>query len=207
MCIIFQIANIKNRFMVIRLFTLILATQFFAGCSTTFKPSKVDAAGVFSTGSKISADGIKINKPFLEKYKALVYIATYDADGAKFNDFLFESFKNMGVFTEVMRKSDLEHLIIKRNLTDKITNVHDLLALHELERQIGPFLIVQPHVQFMGHFTFSAQLKVIDAESGETVLLLENTAFIWTGLDEPLFYPLFNGFLEWSKGEPILTEH
>ena len=37
------------------------------------------------------------------------------------------------------------------------------------------------------------------------MFLVEQTAFNWAGLDDPLFFPLFNAFLEWTKGEKIRT--
>ena len=191
--------------MISRLCTLFVAAMFLAGCSTTFKPRIVDATGLFPTGTKISADGIKIIKPFSEKYKALAYIMTDDSKTKKYNDFFVQSFKNMDVFTNVLQKSEMESLVIKRKLTEKVTNVSDLIGLNQLQKQIGPFLIVEPYVEWKGGYDYFAQLKAIDAETGETVLLLEKSGFNWDGLDDPLFFPLFNGFLQWSKGESIST--
>lgn len=184
---------------------LLVAVLFFAGCSTTLKPHTVDATGRFPTGTKISEGGIKIIKPFSEKYKALAYIKTDNSKAKQYNDFFVESFRNMRVFAKVLQKPDLESLVIERKLTDRVTNISDLIGLNQLQKQIGPFLIVEPYVEWKGSYNYYAQLKAIDPESGETVLLLEQTAFNWAGLDDPLLFPLLNGFLQWSKGEPIST--
>lgn len=193
--------------------SLLLTAFFLTGCSTSLQPRTLDASGFFPTKSKLSANDVKINKPFLAKYKALAYVITGypvsavmltgQPESPKYNDFYIKSFENMGVFTNVLDVPGLERLVIQRNLTSQVPNVADLLTLNALEKHIGPFLIVMPAIQFRGHFAFYARFKVIDAETGETVLLIENTATNWTGLDDPLFFPLFNAFLQWTRGELI----
>ena len=85
----------------------------------------------------------------------------------------------MNVFTTVNAKSDFEKMIIERQLTDTVSNVSDLIGLHNLAKQIGPFLVVEPYVEWKGGYNFVASLKAIDPGTGETVLHLEQKAFNW----------------------------
>ncbi len=186
------------------LYGLLAFTLVATSCSTTLKPRTLDSTGRFPTETKISAEGLKVVTPFLDKYKALAYIKT-DAKGKQYNDFFVESFKSMGTFTKVVQKEDLESLVVEKKLMDKVTNISDLIGLNQLQKQIGPFLVIEPYAEFKGRFQFFAHLKAIDPESGQTVLLLEQTAVNWSGLDDPLFFPLLNAFLQWSKGESIST--
>jgi hypothetical protein len=188
--------------MKLRLCGLLMAVMFVAGCSTTLEPRKVNADGRFPTGTKLSAEGVKIVKPFSENYKALAYIKT-DSREKGSNDFFIKSFQNMGVFTQVVLQSDLERLVIERKLTDKIATISDLISLNRLEKEIGPFLIVETYIAWKSPHIYFAQLKAIDPESGATVLLLEQEAADLAGLDDPLFFPLLNGFLDWTKGELV----
>ena len=192
--------------MKLRLCGLLALAALLAGCSTTFKSRPLDATGKFTTSTKLDAGGVKTVKPFQEKYKTMLYVKPDEARTTRFNNFWFESFKNMGVFTNVAQKSDFESMVIERKLTDKVTSVSDLIGLHQLQQQIGPFLVVEPNVEWKGGYDYFASLKATDPESGETVLYLEQNAFNWAGLDDPLFFPLLNAFLEWTKGEPISTE-
>ena len=194
-----------NTSMKLSLCGLLTMVMFLTGCSTTLKPRPLDATGKFATPTRISAGGIKTVKPFQEKYKTLVYVKFDGSVSTKFNDFWVESFKNMGVFAKVARKSDLESLVIERKLTDKVTGVSDLIGLHQLQQQIGLFLIVEPDAEWKEGYDYIASLKAVDPETGETVLYLEQNAFNWSGLDDPLFFPLLNAFLQWSKGESIST--
>lgn len=185
------------------LFMLALAVS---GCSTTLKPRTLDpTTGQFATDTKLSADSVKTQKPFVEKYKVLAYVKTDDSKAKEYNAFFVESISNMGTFNKVVTKQDLEALVLQRKLTDKVSNISDLIGLNQLAKQIGSFLVVEPYVEWKGGYNFFAHLRAIDAESGETVLLLEQNAFNWAGLDDPLFFPLMNGFLQWTQGKPIAT--
>ena len=176
------------------------------GCSTTLKPRSLDSStGQFPTSTKLSADAVKVNKPFAEKHKALAYVKTDESKAKQYNDFFVESLRNMGTFGKVLTKQELEALVLERKLTDRVSNISDLIGLNQLGKQMGPFLVVEPYVEWKGGYNFFAHLKAIDPDSGETVLLLEQNAFNWSGLDDPLFFPLMNGFLEWTQGKPIST--
>lgn len=182
-----------------------LAALMLTGCNATFQARPTDANGLFPTSSLIDADGIKIQKPFSPQYKSLVYVKTDDSKTVEYNDFFIQSIKNLGVFDRVIGKSDIESIVIQKNLSDKVGNVSDLVGLNRLAKEIGPFLIVTPYVEWKGGYNFLGQITAIDAETGETVLKLQNTAFNWAGLDKPLFYPLLNGFAQWARGEKIVT--
>lgn len=185
---------------------LVLAATFLSGCSTTLKTRDIDAAtGRFPTSTLLDNGGVKVEKPFQAKYKTLAYIKTDGNKNAQYNDFLMANFTKINAFTKVVKKDELESLVIERKLTEKVSNISDLIGLNQLQKQIGPFLIVEPYVEWKGGYNFYSSIKAIDPESGETVLHIEQNAFNWAGLDDPLFFPLFNAFLQWTKGEQITT--
>lgn len=189
-----------------RYWIVIVAAILLAGCSSTLRPASLDPkTGYIATPSSISHGGVEKIEKFEPKYLQLLYVKT-DSKSNKLNDFYIRSFKNMGKFQQVLGKDELEAMVIQRGLAEKVQNISDLIGLKNLSNVIGPFLVVEPNAEFKGHYTFDASLKVTDAESGTVVLQLKNTAFNWAGLDEPLFYPLFNGFLDWTNGHEIVTE-
>lgn len=184
----------------------LLPLFLLAACSSTLKTKPLDArTGYFPTQTKLDAEGIKTQKPFSDTYKNLVYIKIDDSKSKQYTAFFVESFKNMKSFGKVDEKADLESIVITQHLSDKVATVSDLVGLNKLQASIGPFLIVEPYVEWKGGYSFMAQLKATDPSTGETVLLLEQTAFNWAGLDEPLFYPLLNAFMQWTRGERIAT--
>jgi hypothetical protein len=146
-----------------------------------------------------------VAEAFKPEYKGMIYVKTDEKDET-LNSFYLETFKNMKVFDQVMNKADMENLVIEKKLTDKISSVSDKIGLHSLGKEIGAFLVVEPYVEWKGGYDFIANLKAYDSENGKDVLVLENKAFNWAGLDKPLFYPLFNAFLEWVRGDRITTK-
>ena len=183
------------------------AVVVLAGCSSTLKPGSLDPkTGYFPTQSGISPGGVLTAEKFDPKYLRMLYVKT-DSKSDKLNAFYIDSFKNMGRFQQVVGKDELEALVLQRGLADKVQNISDLIGLKNLSNVIGPFLVVEPTAEYKGGYNFTAALKTTDAETGTVVLQLRNNAFNWAGLDEPLFYPLFNGFLDWTNSREILTKN
>jgi hypothetical protein len=173
------------------------------GCSTTFRAAPLNPEGRFPTTTKLSVDAVKTNEPFEEKFRPLAYVKFDQQTNSQYQDFVIASLRNTKAFTRVVTKAELESMVIEKALTDKVSNVSDLIGLNHLQKEIGPFLVVEINLEWKGGYDFLGTLKSIDPSNGKTMLLLEQQAFNFSGLDGPLFYPLFNGFLEWTQGKPI----
>jgi hypothetical protein len=185
---------------------LLIAALSLTACSSTLKPAAPNAAtGYFATDFRISKGGVVTEEPFDSKYLGILYVKT-DSKSDKLNDFYLKTFRNMNKFGKIYDRGELETLVIQQNLADKVPNISDLIGIKHLSDAIGPILVVEPVAQFEGGYRFSASLRAVDAQTGKEVLLLKNRAFNWSGLDQPLFYPLFNGFLDWTNGRPISSE-
>jgi hypothetical protein len=182
-----------------------IAVFMLAGCSTTFKPIQLDQqTGVFPATEKIAAKEILIREPFdTTKYRELLFVKAQEGMTEEYNRFFVESFKNMGSFRRTLEKRDMEALIIQQNLSGKVSSISDLVGLNNLQKQIGSFLVVEYTLTFKGGYSYECELKAIDPETAKTVLHLRREAMNWSGLDQPLFFPLLNGFLEWSQGKQI----
>jgi hypothetical protein len=171
------------------------------------KPKPMDpSSGLFPTMTILDKDAVRLSKPFDPKFKHLVYVKVPDEKPKEFSQFYVTELRNSKLFDQVANKSDLEAIVIQRNLTDRVPNVSDMVGLHRLAEEIGPFLVVEPYFQFRGGYSYTGQLTAIDPASGQTVLLLQQNAFNWAGLDSPLVYPLLNGFVQWARGGSIQTK-
>lgn len=191
-----------NRCLKLVLIPLIL---LLGACSTTLKPTALGETGYFDTNTKLASDGIKTEEPFKPEYKKMIYVKT-DEKNEQFNTFYLETFKNMNEFESVLNKEEMEALVFNKGLASKVSSVSDKIGLHNLHKEIGSFLVVEPYAEWKGGYDYIANLKAYDPETGKDVLVIENEAFNWAGLDKPLFYPLFNAFLEWVRGEKIQTK-
>ena len=186
---------------------LLCLTVVVAGCSSTLKPPVLNTeTGFFNKKTALSEDDVKVQEPFQrDKYLEQLYVKT-DAKDEEYNTFFYEAFAAMDIFGKIVDEEQLAAIVLERNLADKVPSISDLVGLHNLAAHIGPFLIVEPYAAHEGGYNYSARLVAIDPETGRTVLEIHNDAVNWAGLDKPLFYPLFNAFLEWCRGEPISTK-
>ena len=175
------------------------------GCSTTLKPTTLNADGYFETGSKLKPQEVIVESDFKPEYKKLAYVKT-DEKNTKLNEFYLQTFKNMNVFDQVLSKDEMESLVIERGLTESVSNISDKIGLNSLHKSMGDFLVVEPYAEHVQGYNFKGVLKAYDPSTGKDVLHLENSAFNWAGLDKPLFFPLFNGFLDWANQRPISTK-
>jgi hypothetical protein len=187
-------------------FVNLIPLLFIISCSTTVKPAKLDPkSGSFPTQSKIPSNGVLVEKPFLERYKNLIFVYN-DIGDLNLDKFITQSFKNMNVFNTVLTQYEMEQLIYSKNLQDKIISITRLSGIQKAHNNIGDFLVVKVRKSRVGNYDYELDFQVFDAQNGDLVLHIRNHAFAWTGLDEPLFYPMFNAVLEWATGKKITTE-
>lgn len=184
------------------LFVFLALILSVAGCSTTLQPTSLNEEGYFDTETQIRSEGIKTVEDFRPEYRQLLFVKTESKDD-ELGSFFFESFENMNWFGDVKDKGAMEALVIEKGLTDEVSGISDRIGLHNLQKQIGTFLVVETDAKWEGGYDYVAMLTAFDPQTGKDVLVLENTAFNWSGLDKPLFYPLLNAFLEWARGQEI----
>ncbi|UZN50956.1 hypothetical protein KZ686_21430 [Cupriavidus cauae] len=186
----------------------LLFAALLAGCNTTLQIKKPDAAtGMYATTTALKAEEVRVEEKFDPAYKKMLYLKiNADTPNQRFVEFFESAFKDMHTFDKVVTKSDLEKIIIERDLGGKVPSVSDLVGLNTLSKEIGPFLIVEPNAIFKGGYRFDGTLKAIDARTGKTVLQIENSAFNMAGLDDPLFHPMLNGFINWTRNQPVAAK-
>jgi hypothetical protein len=168
-------------------------------CGSTLKVTKPEADGYYKTTKKLEADDILVAKNIdLHKYEDMFY-AQVDENDEQYQDFFKSSIENAKLFNRIVLKSDMEQMVLNKGLTDKITSVSDLIGLHHAQKHLGDFLVGELSTVWKGGHDYTAELKVIDPADGEVIFHAKNSAFNWDGLDQPLFYPLFNSFIEWAN--------
>jgi len=186
----------------------LLLAGLLAGCNTTLHVEKPDSAsGLYATHTVLKPSDVRVAEKFDPAYTQMIYLKV-DAEhpNPRFVDFFVSAFKEMHTFKRVVTKDDLQEMVIERNLGSKVPSVSDLVGLNNLSKEIGPFLIVESNAVFKGAYTFEGTLKAIDASTGKTVLLIDMNAFNMAGLDDPLFHPMLNGFINWTRNQPVAPQ-
>lgn len=190
----------------LRLATAVTFAALLAGCNATLHVDQPDpTTGLYATHSTLKPEDVKVVDKFDPAYTQMLYLKiNAETPNPRFVDFFVAAFKDMHTFKKVMTKDDLEALVIERNLGSKVPNVSDLVGLNNLSKEIGPFLIVEPNAIFKGGYVFEGTMKAVDASTGKTVLLIDTSAVNMAGLDDPLFHPMLNGFINWTQGKPVV---
>lgn len=183
--------------------TFAFAATLLGGCSSSGQIRQLNNSGIFPASAQMAPSEVKVAKAFDGKYKQMAYLLVNTETESRDTKFLVRLVKDSGVFQKTIEIPDMERLIIERQLQGQVSGTTDLISLSKVQQKIGPFLIVEPVVEWSGGYNHTATIKAIDPASGETVLHLEKTAFNWSGLDDPLTYPVMNAFLQWSRGEQI----
>ena len=188
-----------------KILALMVLTLLCSACTSTLKVTPINAkTGEYATSSRVNKDEILASEQFKPEYAELLYVKT-DMKSGKYNEFFIKSLEQFKTFKQVNDKSAMETLLISRNLTEKVPSISDLVGLNRLSKEIGPFLIFEPTLEWEVSYSYSATFKLIDASTGKAVLVLKRKAFNWSGLDAPLFYPMLNAIGEWSQGKAIST--
>lgn len=186
----------------------LLFAGLLAGCNSTLHVEKPDpTSGLYATHTVLKPEDVRVAEKFDPAYTQMVYLKiNAETPNPRFVDFFVSAFKEMHTFKKIVTKDDLQAIVIERNLGSKVPSVSDLVGLNNLSKEIGPFLIVEPNAVFKGGYNFEGTLKAIDASTGKTVLLIDMTAFNMAGLDDPLFHPMLNGFINWTRNQPVAPE-
>lgn len=172
------------------------------GCSSTLEVPTLGADGRFASNATVDPENIQVTKAFDQtNWKKLVVVQEF-TDNKQVNAFYFDSIGNSQKFEKVYDKASLETYVLANNF-EGVTDASSLISLKNLSKTTGPFLLVRPYFVWNGGYNYDASLEAVDVQTGEVVFMANKGAFNWGGLDKPLFYPIFNAFMDWVDGKTM----
>jgi hypothetical protein len=177
-----------------------LAFVFFS-CSPTLKVNAPDPkTGFLPTDSKVDQSEVLVDKPIeLSKYNMFLYIRKSKVNMDKYESYIIGDLKNIGGFNKFYTETELEQYVIQNNLTDKVTSISDNIGLINLQKQVGNFLVCETTAQNLGGYNFLFDFKITNPANAEVVLEIKHKGFNFSGLDRPLFNPVFNYYIDWMN--------
>ncbi|ODS23186.1 hypothetical protein AB835_10110 [Candidatus Endobugula sertula] len=179
---------------------IIFSAFILTACGSTLKITKPQENGYYQTKTKVAPESILVSeKVDLAKYKSMYFAKVDYENDKKYLDFYKSSIENINYFDKVLTQTDMEQMILSKGLADKVTSVSDNIGLYHAQKNLGDFLIGELNTQHKGGYDYEAQLKVIDPSNGKVLFHVQNKARNWDGLDQPLFLPVFNAFIDWLK--------
>jgi hypothetical protein len=159
-------------------------------------PDKV--TNKFSTSEKI--DRVIVDeRTDLKSHKTLLVLS--DPADIKYINFIVSSFKNMNYFETVLSSVDFKIQLDTKGT--QITNGKEFPE--QLLNNYGNCLILLLNLDKPPGFFYEGHLLVYNPQADRVLLHLYREAFAWDGLDKPMLYPLFNGFVDWAEQKTIAT--
>ena len=179
---------------------ILLNLAFFAfSCSPTFQVKQIDEKkGKLPTDTKLSPSEIIVDKTVdLKKYKQFLFCSKWGASYGKYENYIVGTLTQIGGFNQYYTQTELERYVIQNNLTEKVTSISDYIGLSNLQKQVGDFLICETRIEYLGAYTYDFGFKIIDPSNSDVLLHIEHKGFNWSGLDRPVFNPVFNYYIDW----------
>lgn len=181
---------------------IILVNIFLSSCSPTLKLIQLDPnSGKLPTKTKLGTTEIVIDKPInLNSFSHFLFIKKNSLNGiSTYEKYIYGTLKNIGGFDTIYNQEEMEQYVIQHNLADKVNSISDNIGLYKLEKEVGSFLICETSVEHILGYDYRFHFKIINPENAEVVLEINHFATNWSGLDKPLFNPVFNYYIDWLK--------
>lgn len=168
----------------------IAVTLFLTACSS-LKVAELDETTGYFPSSKF-APVVKSEKVDLDSMKGVVLVP--DADFEK------GQIINIGYFDKVITYTELEKMVIKNNLTEKIPTIDGLIGLNKVAKEYKPFLWFRYDTRRDGNDAY-AQYILTDPLTLEDIFITEMYLdFVWAGVnDQSTWYPMYNSLVRYIK--------
>jgi len=183
---------------VIKLSVLTILIFLLSGC-TNLKVANLDPnSGRFKTDEKATV--LKSNKIDLDLKKSLLLVPEHP--------FIKGQIKNINYFDKTITFSELETLIIKNKLTEKVPSLHNKIGIYKAYNAYKPFLWLRMEIREDG-FKRYAQFIITDPKSQEDLFIVEKYLdYIWAGVnDQNTWYPMFNSIVDYIEQNSKTWSH
>jgi hypothetical protein len=169
----------------------IIFLALFLGACSSLKVTKLDPkTGFFPSKNKAS---VVTSQPIdLDTRKSLILVPN--------SEFEKNQIINIGYFDEVITYEELETLIVKNNLSDKVSSIKDRIGVNNAAKHYKPFLWFRFDTRGSGNEKY-AQFILTDPLTLDDIFVTEtHLDYIWAGVnDQSNWYPMFNSLVQYIK--------
>lgn len=171
-----------------------------AGCSTNYKPLRLDAAqSAYPTNAKVDPGGILAFDtsvdPASYPYILMTTASNYRPSNLSFT--LRTALAQSG-FVNVYTSEELGLLARDRGYPFPEDTV-DAASLRRFSEEVGPVLLVDMRYGRVGDARMYGSLSVRDARTGRQLLKVDHPRTVWSDFDAEALYPVLNEFRRWVK--------
>ena len=107
----------------------------------------------------------------------------------------------------MLNEKELSQFIIRSGLSERVSSISDPVALHNLARLTGPYLILVGNLYpLTATAAYRFDIQIIDPLNGETYLEISRVRTNWIlGLDSEITYPVLNVIEDWYDASANMT--
>lgn len=180
---------------------LMLCLYILSACSSLQVAQLDPKTGLFPSNKKAT---VVVSKPLdLDKRKELILV--FDDELQKITLQMSSTFgknqiQNIGYFDKVITSEDLETIIVKNNLGDKVSSVRSKIGVNNAAKYYKPFLWFRIYIRGSGNQKY-VQFILTDPLTLEDYFVTEkHLDFILSEIsDQSHWYPMFNSFIKYIK--------
>ena len=170
---------------VVSIFFIII---YLAGCSVMQVAELDPETKRFPT--KVQATIVKSINTDLDGLKNLLLLPD--------NEFVKGQIGNIDYFDETMTIDELETVIVRNNLQDKVPSVKDKIGINKAYKAYKPFLWLKFDTREDGNKIYG-QFILIKPDTLEEIFIVEKYFdYVWAGVnDKNTWYPMFNALVDY----------
>ena len=172
----------------------------FTNCSTLKVAPMDPKTGKLPTKIMLKREEILVDQsiPFYDYNQFLyVYITKYSWDATGYENYLMDTFREIGGYSVCYSETGLQRFVIQSNLSDQVPNVNDSAALANLQKAVGPFLICEITILKEVLSSYFFEIKIMEPVHREVLLDIYHRSTVWSSYTRELFNPVFNAYIEW----------
>lgn len=182
----------------------IMAAALAAGlmataCASTFEVADINPKTMrFDGAEALEPTDIKIAKDYdIDKSSQILFLRTNIDTEAQYTAYFKDSIDKFKYFDHVMRKDEFERFLIQKGLQDQIGDVSGFSSLSKAAGIMGDFLFADIALSASPGYQVKAIFTVYNARDAQEIYKVERQVTNWSGLDQPLFLPVLNGFFDY----------
>lgn len=184
-----------------RWLTISLLAIGILGCAPVYQVKTPDPeTGLLPTHLEVPAEEILVYTPKAKAREVRFFLVRAASGGLgnnqSFVDFFRSAVKQLGI-DQVVTYDELTKMVLSTHLRDTVGNVTDPIALANISREIGPFLILDAVQVHQGYGWFQTRVRITDPEEAQRLLEINRVKLNWSNLDKEVNYPVLNVIKRW----------
>lgn len=174
----------------------ILLSLLLAGCAA-YQVVEIDAAKEpFPTQGKLKDSELARFRPHSDLSRPAFFVVhtRHSSQPKEYREFILGSLAQLGI-TETMDAEEFARMIIERDIDGADASL-DLVNLHRVYREVGPYLVMVFNMNSSGDWA-DHRITVIDPEGKEALFDARRRSVIFAGVDNEVNLPLLNALRDW----------